>query len=112
VRYFSEGSYTSVLEYCRGVSYSELIGHIWLHFSGLGSISGGAHHPRDILLSMDLYFRLDQTYVVLGSSIFCNFFIPPCILLIYRHIFQTAFPPGGLSRVMLTKNTCVQFHVC
>jgi hypothetical protein len=95
VRSVSEGGYTSVSEYCGGVSCSELPVGIWLHFSGLGIISGGAHHPRALLLSLDLYFSLDQVAIVSGSSIFCTYCITPSILLIYRHIFQTGFPRGG-----------------
>jgi hypothetical protein len=60
----------------------------WQHF-------WGAHHPRALLLHLDLYFSLDQAAIVLGSSIFCTCYIPPSILLIYRHIFQTGFPQGG-----------------
>ena len=72
----------------------------------------GAHLPRAHLVHLDLYFILDQVAIVSGSSIFCTCCIPPSSFLIYRHILQTSFPRGVLSRVMLTKNTCVQFHVC
>jgi hypothetical protein len=48
-----------------------------------------------LLLSLDLYFSVDQTDIVSSSSIFCTCCIPPSILLIYRHIFQTGFPRGG-----------------
>jgi hypothetical protein len=41
VRSVSEGGYSSVSEYCGGVSRSELLVGIWLHFSGLGSIFEG-----------------------------------------------------------------------
>jgi hypothetical protein len=60
----------------------------WQHF-------WGAHHPRALLLHLDLYFSLDQATILLGSSIFCTCCIPPSILLIYRHIFQTGFPRWG-----------------
>jgi hypothetical protein len=41
VRYVSEGGYSSVSEYCGGVSSSELPVGFWLQFSGLVSIYGG-----------------------------------------------------------------------
>jgi hypothetical protein len=41
VRSISEGGYLSVLEYCGGVSSSELPVGFWLQFSGLVSIYGG-----------------------------------------------------------------------
>jgi hypothetical protein len=41
VRSVSEGGYSSILEYCGGVSRSELSVGFWLYFSGLLNISGG-----------------------------------------------------------------------
>jgi hypothetical protein len=41
VRSVSEGGYSSVSEYCGGVSRSELPVGFWLQFSGLVSIYGG-----------------------------------------------------------------------
>jgi hypothetical protein len=42
-------------------------------------------------------------------------FVSLALIIIYRHISQIGFPlggGGGLSRVMLTKNTCVQKCMC
>ena len=61
---------------------------------------------------LDLYCILRETTIVSGSFVSCTCCIPPSLHHIYRLIFQTGFPQGGLSRVMLTKNTCVHFHVC
>jgi hypothetical protein len=68
-----------------------------------------AHHPRAPLLHLDLCFSLVQAAIVSGSSVYCTYCIPrsPSFLHIYTLIIQNGFPRGVLSRVMLTKNTCV-----
>jgi hypothetical protein len=106
VRFVSEGGYTSVSEYCGGVSCSELPVGIWLHFSDLGSISGGrscffwtcvSSWIKLLLYQVHLYFVLDVFHHLLCS---------------YIDIYsKLVFPGGVLSRVMSTKNTCVKFPV-
>ena len=71
-----------------------------------------AHHPRAHLYHLGLCFSLVQAAIVSGSSVYCTCCIPLSFLHIYTLRFQTGFPRGVLSRVMLTKNTCAHFHVC
>jgi hypothetical protein len=108
VRSVSEGGYTSVSEYCGGVSCSELPVGIWLHFSGLGSISGG----RTILgRSCFIWTCISAWIKLLLYQVHLYF-----VLVVFHHLFSSyidiysklVFPGGVLSRVMLTKNTCVQ----
>jgi hypothetical protein len=112
VRYVLEGGYILVSEYCGRVSPSELPVGRELQFSGLDNIYQGRTFLEAHLLQLALCCILDQVVIVSGSYIYCTCCIPPFILPIYTLIFQTGFPRGVLSRVMLTKNTCVHFHVC
>jgi hypothetical protein len=106
-------SYNSVSKYHGRVSPLELSFNRALQFSGLGNIVRRAHHPRAHLLQLGLCSSLVQAAIVSGSSVYCTCCIPPSILHIYTLIFQTSFPRGFfLSRVMLTKNTCVHLYVC
>jgi hypothetical protein len=103
----SEGGYTLVSEYCGGVFHSELTVCIWLRFSGFGSIYEGhtcfiwtcvSAWIKLLLYQVHLYFVLDVFHHLFSS---------------YIDIYsKLVFPGGVLSRVMLTKNTCVQFYVC
>jgi hypothetical protein len=73
-----------------------------------------AHHAWVHLSLLDLCCSLRQATIVSGSFISCTCCIPPSILHLYILPFQTGFPRrggggGGLSRVMLTKNSCVHF---
>jgi hypothetical protein len=108
----SEGGHTSVSEYYGGVFYSELTVGIWLSFNGLGSISEG----RTILGHTCLVWNCISAWIKLLLYQVHLYFV----LTVFHHLFSSyidiysklVFPGGGLSRVMLTKNTCVHFHVC
>jgi hypothetical protein len=112
MRFVSEGGYTSVSEYYGGVFCSELPVGIWLHFSGLGNISKG----RTILgRSCCIWTCISAWIKLLLYQVHLYF-----VLVVFHHLFslyidiyyKLVFSEGVLSRVMLTKNTCVQFHVC
>ena len=112
VRFVSEGGYSSVSEYCGGVSRSELPVGFWLQFSGLVSIYGG----RTILGRSCFSWTSVAAWIKLLLYQVHLYFV----LAVFHHLFSSyidiysklVFPRGFLSRVMLTKNTCVQFHVC
>jgi hypothetical protein len=107
MRYVSEGGYTSVSEYYGGVSCLELPVGIWLHFSGLGIIFGGRSSFFWTCVSAWIKLLLYQAHLYFVLVVFHHLFS------LYIDIYsKLVFPGGVLSRVMLTKNTCVQFHVC
>jgi hypothetical protein len=67
------------------------------------------HHPRALLLKLDLCCILDQAAIVSGSSIYCTFCIPLSILTIYTLIFQTDFPKGGFIQVHVDQKYLCSF---
>jgi hypothetical protein len=111
VRSVAEGGHPTELHSYGGVFRSELTVCFWSSFSGFASLYVGCTFLGHLEV-LDLCFSLDLAAIVSGSFIFCTCCIPPSSFLIYRHIFQTGFPRGVLSRVMLTKNTYVQKCMC
>jgi hypothetical protein len=107
-----EEGHTSVSEYWGWVFYSELTVSIWLSFSGLGSISEGSTilgHTCFVWTCISAWIKL------LFYQVHLYF-----VLAVFHHLFSSYIDiysklvshEGVLSRVMLTKNTCVHFHVC
>jgi hypothetical protein len=95
VRFVSEGGYSSVSEYCGGVSCSELPVGIWLHFSGLDSISGG----HTILgCSCFIWTSVAAWIKLLLYQVHLYF-----VLVVFHHLFSSyidiysklVFPGGG-----------------
>jgi hypothetical protein len=116
VRSISEGGYISVLEYCGRVSPSELLVGRELQFSGLDNIYGGRTFLGRTCFSWTcvaawIKILLFQVLLYILLVVFNLLFS------LYIHLYsELVFPEGGggggLSKVMLTKNTCVHFHVC
>jgi hypothetical protein len=111
VRSVTEGGHPTELHSCGRVFYSELTVCFWSSFSGFESLYGGRTFLgrtwffwtcisaliKLLLYQVHLYFVLAVFHPLLSS---------------YIDISQTSFPRGVLSRVMLTKNTCVQNDMC
>jgi hypothetical protein len=112
VRSVSEGGYISVSEYCGRVSPSELPVGRELQFSGLDNIYGGRTFLGRTCFSwacVAAWIKL-LLYQVLLYIVLVVFHL---LFSLYIHLYsKLVFPGGVLSRVMLTKNTCVHFHVC
>jgi hypothetical protein len=112
VRFVSVGSYSSLSEYCGRVSPSELLVGKELQFSGLDSIFGGCTFLGHTCFSwacIAAWIKL-LLYQVLLFIVLVVFHL---LLSLYIHSYsKLVFPEGVLSKVMLTKNTCVHFHVC
>jgi hypothetical protein len=112
VRSVPEGGYSSVSEYCGGVSSSELPVVIYLQFSGLVSIYGGHTILGRSCFSWTFVASWIKMllYQVLLYIVLAVFHLP---FSLYIHLYsKLVFHGGVLSRVMLTKNTYVYFHVC
>jgi hypothetical protein len=108
----SKGGHTPVSKYCGGIFHSELTVCIWLKFNGFGSIYEGSTflgHTCFIWTCVSAWIKL------LFYQVHLYF-----VLVVFHHLFSSyidiysklVFPGGVLSRVMLTKNTCVHFYVC
>jgi hypothetical protein len=108
----AEGGHTTKLHSCGGVFYYELTACIWSSYGGFESIYGGrtflgctwfvwtciSAWIKLLLYQVHLYFVLAVDHHLLSS---------------YIDIYpKLVFLVGVLSRVMLTKNTCVQNDVC
>jgi hypothetical protein len=94
VRFVSEGGYSSVLEYSGGVSSSELLVGIWLHLSGLGSISEG----HTILGRSSFFWTCVSTWIKLLLYQVHLYFV----LIVFHHllssyidIYSKLVVPGG-----------------
>jgi hypothetical protein len=98
MRFVSEGGYSPVLEYCVGVSRSELPVGIWHHFSGLGSISEG----RTILGRSSFFWTCVSTWIKLLLYQVHLYFV----LVVFHHLFflyidiysKLVFPGGVYPR--------------
>jgi hypothetical protein len=112
VRSVAEGGHPAELHSCGGVFRSELTVCFWSSFSGFASLYVGrtflgrtwrfwtcvSAQNELLLYQVPLYFVLVVFHLLLSS---------------YIHIYsKLVFPGGVLSRVMLTKNTCVQKCMC
>jgi hypothetical protein len=112
VRSVSEGGHLLELHSCGGVFRSELTVCSWSSFSGFESLYVGqtflgrtwrfwtciSAQNELLLYEVPLYFVLVVFHLLLTS---------------YIDIYsKLVFPGGFLSRVMLTKNTCVQKCMC
>jgi hypothetical protein len=107
VRFVLEGSYFLVSEYCGRVSPSELPVGRELLFSGLDNIFGGRTCFSWTCIAGWIKLLLYQVLLFIVLAVFHFLFS------LYTHSYsKLVFPGGVLSRVMLTKNTCVHFHVC
>jgi hypothetical protein len=109
VRFVSGGSYSSVSEYCGRFSPSELPVGRELQFSGLDNIFGGSTFLGRTCFSwacIVAWIKL-LLYQVLLFIVLAVFHL---LFSIYIHSYsKLVFPEVVLSRVMLTKNTCVVF---
>jgi hypothetical protein len=112
VRSVAVGGHSTELHSYGGVSRSELIVCSWSSFSGFASLYVG-HTFLGLTwrfwacISTQIEFLLYQvpSYIVLV--------VFHLLLSSYIHIYsKLVFPGGVLSRVMLTKNTCVQKCMC
>jgi hypothetical protein len=112
VRSVAEGGHPTKLHSCGGVFRSELTVSFWSSFSGFASLYVGrtflgrtwrlwaciSTQIELLLYQVPLYIVLAVFHLLLSS---------------YIHIYsKLVFPRGFLSRVMLTKNTCVQKCMC
>jgi len=108
----AEGGHPAELHSCGGVFYFELIVCFWSSFSGFESLYVGppflgctwrfwtcvSAWIRLLLYQVPLYFVLVVFHHLLSS---------------YIDIYsKLVFPRGVLSKVMLTKNSCVQKCMC
>jgi hypothetical protein len=108
----AEGGHTTELHSCGGVFYSELTACIWSSFSGFESIYGG----RTFLGRTWFFWTCISAWIKLLLYQVHLYFV----LVVFHHLLSSyidiypklVFPGGVLSRVMLTKNTCVQNDVC
>jgi len=112
VRSVVEGGHSTEIHSRGGVSRSELTVCSWSSFSGFASLYVG-HTFLGLTwrfwacISTQIEFLLYQvpSYIVLV--------VFHLLLSSYIHIYsKLVFPGGVLSRVMLTKNTCVQKCMC
>jgi hypothetical protein len=107
VRSVAEGSHLLELHSCGGVFRSELTVGSWSRFSGSGSLHEGRTILGRILWIWACISSLLELllYQVLSCIVFT---VTLHLLSSYIHIdLKLVFPGGVLSRVMLTKNTCV-----
>jgi hypothetical protein len=103
----AEGGHTAKLHSCGGVFYPELIACIWSSYGGFESIYGGRTWFFWTCISAWIKLLLYQVHLYFVLVVFHH------LLSSYIDIYPTlVFPRGGLSRVMLTKYTCVQNDVC
>ena len=103
VRSVAEGGHPAKLHSCGGVSRSELTICSWRSCSGFVSLYVGRTWRFWACISTQIELLLYQvpSYIVLV--------VFHLLLSSYIHIYsKLVFPRGVLSRVMLTKNTCVQ----
>ena len=108
----AEGGHTAELHSYRGVFHSELTVSISFIFSGLGNIS----ERHTILGHTCFVWTCVSAWIKLLLYQVHLYFI----LAVFHHLFSSyiviysklVFPGFFLSRVTLTKNTRVQFHVC
>jgi hypothetical protein len=112
VRSVAEGGHPTELHSCGGVSRSELTVCLWSSFSGferlyVGCTFLGCTWIFWTCVSAWIRLLLYQVHIYFVLSIFHH------LLSSYIDIYsKLVFPRGVLSRVMLTKNTCVQKCMC
>jgi hypothetical protein len=107
----AEGGHTSELHSCGGVFHSKLTACTWSSYGGFESIYGGC----TFLGRTWFFWTCISTWIKLLLYQVHLYFV----LLVFHHLLSSyidiypklVFPEGGLSRVMLTKNTCVQNDV-
>jgi hypothetical protein len=107
VRSVAEESHSAELHYCGGVSRSELTVCSWSRFSGFDSLYVGLtimgrswRFLACISTQIELLLYQVPSFIVLAVFLL--------LLFSYIHIHsKLVFPGGVLSRVMLTKNTCI-----
>jgi hypothetical protein len=107
VRSVAEGGYPAKLHSYGGIFRSELTVCFWSSFNGFSNLYVGrtwrcwtciSAQNELLLYQVPLYFVLVVFHLLLSS---------------YIHIYsKLVFLGGVLSRVMLTKNTCVQKCMC
>ena len=107
VRSVAEGGHLLALHSCGGVFRSDITVGSWSRFS----VSGSLHEGRTILGRIWWIWACISSLLelLLYQVLSCIVFIVTLHLLSsYIHIdLKLVFPRGVLSRVMLTKNTCV-----
>jgi hypothetical protein len=107
VRSVAEGGHLAELHSYGGVFYYELRVCIWSSFNGFESIYGGRTWSFWTCIPSWIKMLLYQVHL------YFVFFVFHHLLSSYIDIYpKLVFPGGGLSRVTLTKNTCVQNDVC
>jgi hypothetical protein len=71
------------------------------------AVSVGAHHPG-VLLAVRAWISSSSGVVIcIRFFLYCDYCKLDLLYLIYTLYLKLVFPGGVLSRVMLTKNTCV-----
>jgi hypothetical protein len=101
-----------MLDYCGRIFHSELTACICSSFGGFESIYEG----RTFLGRTWFIWTCISAWIKLLLYQVHLYFV----LVVFHHLFSSyidiypklVFPDGVLSRVMLTKNTCVQNDVC
>ena len=108
----AEGGHSTELHSCGGVFRFELTVCFWSNFNGFANLYVG----RTFLGRTWRFWTCVSAWIrMLLYQVHINF-----VLVVFHHLLSSyidiysklVFPKGVLSRVMLTKNTYVHFHVC
>jgi hypothetical protein len=78
----------------------------WISGTDL-AVSVGAHHPGVLLAVRAWISSSSEVAICIRFFLYCDYCIYICSTSLYTLYLKLVFPEGVLSRVMLTKNTCV-----